>query len=710
MVLQTPVRELFSELYLVDTAHLSPFYAWRIETHASEIASLGRKLAYRLSRLAGGHWIWAENLLVTDKKISELEVKNLLASIWGDPSAKFKDVNSLYPVSGWKPLPETVAEFVAFGLCSDLERSLTHQMSKHRRTLRNAFVNRIYDLHGWNVNGQAALSISVSSQIISTKPFGDFAASVPQEDLRGMMVKDKTSTLKGEIINIVGRLGTHRQRLLGFTKRDAMRQILENAPDDEMVVRVQTTSREGYDYPVSALQIIVRTQDYEMLGIDGQAALSTLQMKPDARMTLVTEIADHIHAQGWIRATPIGSYEFPNAFLTSEDIGLMPLARLGDGFVTNCEPRNILSALQSHPPYKSPSHLGERSIIRIGVLNLIGDNPSIPKYLDQLRQQFRDIHIDIVFTGAARPQVGSSSELQSAVSRLATDAPDILAVLLPGFPNETDDEHDLYNQVKVATITRDIQTQVIYERTLGKDFALANLVLGILAKCGVIPYTLAHPLPYADMVAGIDIAREKTQRRSGSVNLAAITRIYQANGDFLHYFLHDSPIEGETLPMQVLRRLFPPTYFAAKRVVIHRDGLFRGDEINNLLSLATEMESSFHLVEVIKSGAPRLYRRSFEIERPTKGSIFKVNEREALVVSTLPIHKNSTPRPLQIRTQGDLTIEQAVHSVLAMTLLHHGSMLAPRLPVTLHYSDKIGYLALRGIKPNRLDGDIPFWM
>lgn len=710
MVLQTPVHELFSELYLVDTARLSRFYAWRIETHASEITSLGRKLAYRLSRLVGGHWIWAENRLVTDKNLTQSQVKDLLASIWGDSSARFKDVNSLQPDLSWEPLPETVAEFVAFGLCSDLERSLTHQMSKHRRTLRNAVVNRIYDLHGWNVNGQAALSISVSSQIISTKPFGDFAASVPQEDLRGMMVKDKTSTLKGEIINIVGRLGVHRQRLLGFTKRDAMRHILENAPDDEMVVRVQTASREGYDYPVSALQLIVRTQDYEMLGIDGQAALSILQMKPVTRTTLVTEIAEHIHAQGWISAIPIGSDAFPNAFLNSDDIGLKSLARLGDGFVTNCEPRNILSALQSHPPYKSPSYPDERTIIRIGVLNLIGDNPSIPKYLDQLRQQFRDIHIDVAFTGAARPQVGSSSELQSAVSQLVTNSPDILAVLLPGFPNETDDEHDLYNQVKVATITRDIQTQVIYERTLGKDFALANLVLGILAKCGVIPYTLAHPLPYADIVAGIDVAREKTQRRSGSVNLAAITRIYQANGDFLHYFLHDSPIEGETLPMQVLRRLFPPEYFAAKRVVIHRDGLFRGDEINNLLSLATEMESTFHLVEVIKSGAPRLYRRGFEIERPTKGSIFKVNEREALVVSTLPIHKNSTPRPLQIRTQGDLTIEQAVHSVLAMTLLHHGSMLAPRLPVTLHYSDKIGYLALRGIKPNRLDGDIPFWM
>ena len=105
-----------------------------------------------------------------------------------------------------------------------------------------------------------------------------------------------------------------------------------------------------------------------------------------------------------------------------------------------------------------------------------------------------------------------------------------------------------------------------------------------------------------------------------------------------------------------------------------------------------------------------MYQRGIEIDRPAKGSIFKVNEREAIVVSSLPIHKNSTPRPLQIRTLGGLTIEEAVHSVLSMTLLHHGSMLAPRLPITLHYSDKIGYLALHGIKPSRLDGNLPFWM
>jgi len=710
MALQTPVREVFSEFFLINLPHIPTLNAWRLETHAVESTSLGRKLAYRLTKLAGGHWIWTEGLLVTDAVLKEHQIAEFLHTIWTDPSARFKDVNALYPENEWNAAAETVGEFVSFGLCSDLERVLNSLLAKRRRNLQNAIVERTYDLSGWNVAGQPALSISVSSQIISTTSFTDFALRIPQDDLKGMMVKDKTSTLKGEIINIVGRLGDHRQRLLGFTKRDVMRRLLETAPDDEMVMRVQTASREGYDYPVSALQLIVRTQDYTLLGIDGQAALSALQIKPIDRMALVSEIAKQVQSQGWIQDTPIGSHQFPAAFLTAEDVGVKPLAKLGDGYTTSCEPRNILSALRSHPPHRALVSGQEQSSIRVGVLNLIGNNPEIPKYLDQIRQQFHNVRIDITFTGAARPQHGSSSELHSAISQLAADAPGILVVFLPGFPNETDDDHDLYNQVKAATIARDIQTQVIYERTLGKDHAVANLLLGIMAKCGIVPFVLAEPLPYADVIAGIDVAREKTRRRTGSVNLAAVTRVYQANGDFLHYFLHDSPIEGETLPANVLQRLFPPSFFGNKRVVVHRDGLFRGDEIADLSKWAEEIGATFHFVEVIKSGAPRMYQRGIEIDRPAKGSIFKVNEREAIVVSSLPIHKNSTPRPLQIRTLGGLTIEEAVHSVLSMTLLHHGSMLAPRLPITLHYSDKIGYLALHGIKPSRLDGNLPFWM
>ena len=148
-----------------------------------------------------------------------------------------------------------------------------------------------------------------------------------------------------------------------------------------------------------------------------------------------------------------------------------------------------------------------------------------------------------------------------------------------------------------------------------------------------------------------------------------------------------------------------------KKVVIHRDGFFRGNEREILTEWAEEIGAEFSLVEILKSGAPRMYiETNSKIGQPPTGSIFKINDREALLISSLPPFLNATPRPLQIRCDDSISVEHALHSVLSLTLLHYGSVRPPRLPVTVHYSDKIGYLALKGIKPKTLEGTIPFWL
>jgi hypothetical protein len=110
-----------------------------------------------------------------------------------------------------------------------------------------------------------------------------------------------------------------------------------------------------------------------------------------------------------------------------------------------------------------------------------------------------------------------------------------------------------------------------------------------------------------------------------------------------------------------------------------------------------------------------MLRRSLDqqtttIDKPLKGTAFKLSATEALLVSSPPPFKGSTPRPLHIRTDGDFPVEKAIHSVLSLTLLHYGSVREPRLPVTIHYSDKIAELSLLGIKPKDLEGDMPFWL
>lgn len=79
-------------------------------------------------------------------------------------------------------------------------------------------------------------------------------------------------------------------------------------------------------------------------------------------------------------------------------------------------------------------------------------------------------------------------------------------------------------------------------------------------------------------------------------------------------------------------------------------------------------------------------------------------------MSSPPPFSNASARPLQVRSIGDLNIDDAVHAVLRLTYSHHGSLRPPRLPVTIHDADRIAYRALDGIKPQSLTGKRPYWL
>ena len=144
---------------------------------------------------------------------------------------------------------------------------------------------------------------------------------------------------------------------------------------------------------------------------------------------------------------------------------------------------------------------------------------------------------------------------------------------------ELDDEDDPYTFLKAIAVKHGMPSQVVHSSTLEKArFAVGNVVLGVLAKIGNIPFVLADPLEFADIVVGVDIAREAKKRLSGTINAAATARIYSSSGEFLKYAIQDAFLEGETLDKHTLHALLPLEEFTGKRVVVHRDGYFRGDE------------------------------------------------------------------------------------------------------------------------------------
>jgi argonaute-like protein implicated in RNA metabolism and viral defense len=435
----------------------------------------------------------------------------------------------------------------------------------------------------------------------------------------------------------------------------------------------------------------------------------TFRIEPAIRSQIVKEISDIAIKKKWV-VEAYNSKNFPNIFNKAYEKGFTSNILFGGGKVDKYDEKTLLRNLYNHGLYKISSRFQGGSPINIGIISAL-KHTRTDKFCQELQKTLEHLNFESNFVSEEKIQGFSRVDLENAIESLQTKKPDILLVFFPDELDEDDEEWGAYYHLKSLTVGRGIASQVVYQSTLDNQYAMANIVLGILGKTGNIPFILAEPLPYADLVVGIDIAHERKKRLAGSINATAIARIYFSNGEFLRYVLHDAPLEGETIPENVLQSLFPIGEFKGKRVVIHRDGYFRGEEKQALKDWAQKIGAEFYLVEVIKTGTPRLYRMQGEkIQQPFKGDAFKLSSTEAFLVSSLPPFKDATPQPLRIRTDGTLTIEQAIHSVLSLTLLHYGSVRPPRLPVTIHYSDRIAYLALRGIKPKDLEGIIPFWL
>jgi hypothetical protein len=670
----------------------------------------GGKLSYRLRKPLGGHWVWTGYRIVTDSSASEGQVGEVLQGLWSLQPNIFGDIRSVKQDPGWHSNPKSIADFVALGLANDRDAEIRARLPP-RLDLGSVWAERVYEIRGWEVANRPAVSLSIRSRLIHKQDLTSYLSTLTNvEELIGLEVYDRTSSLKGEIEGVVGPLREHRARLVGLTQRPEMQELLTDAPDDEPVLRVGN-GRSGWDYTASALGIIVRFRDFPRFKVNSRQALSHLKIAPRERWRTVFSLSRVLVDCGLI-GEPLRSDQVGGEALTrSDDLGSIQL-RFGNGQVRPAE-SNLLRNLGQCGLFRvSPRFVANP--IRVGVLDAV-KSLQVRPFLDEVGRQIQGLRMGCTFQDLQVPRDLSRAALETAVDHYQSQGFDILLALFPELQQEDseDDPDDWgpYRHLKALTVGRGIPSLVVTEQTIGNRFAVGNVVLGILGKTGNIPFTLEGRLAGVDLVIGLDIARERKARLPGSVNATAIARIYLSDGEFLRYVIHDAPLEGETIPDGVLQGLFPRRDFEGKRVVVHRDGYFRGGEREALHKWGRDIGASFHLVEVIKSGSPRIYGvDGGDAVLPEKGMLLKVSETEALVVSSLPPFKDATPNPLHIRTDGSFPLKSAIDSVLVLTYLHYGSMRPPRLPVTIHYSDRIAYLALRGIKPKELEGTVPFWL
>ena len=703
---------LLSQVFPINESQLPDLQAFRVKTK-DDSHSIGGGLSYEAYKHGNlsGTWVWSRSnrRLITDaNEVSDEDLDSLVKACWEKDGDRYRNLLSILPDPNSEVNAQAQADFVAQGLWHKYKRAVQRQVSDLNRSVDPVRIERRCRCNPLVVGEKPALQLEVSSQVTHQNTLREYLDRHPDTDLVGLAVADRTGgNLKGTITAIAGKLVEHRARLLRFDLSEEMIGIIKAADEEAKVVSVEPfgAGDDHYDYVVDALDIVVQTEHYKRLNIPTKVQ-NQLTFSPSERVEAIQSAVAPLKSEGLV-GKAISSKSHPEVFGDAGTIGYKSERRLADGSISRGE-EAPLKSLNGKGLVENPPVLKGEENLRVAVLSC-GVSLQKSNFGAGLQERIESLNLPSmeVLTHGSAPE---TQAVRAAVEELSEANPHVLIALLPD-SGSTDDR--LYPALKQAASEAKLPSQVIQESTLNESFALDNIALGIVSKMGGIPYLLGDPLSYADRVVGLDIARTNKERSAGTMSIAASTHHFGSDGRLQHYATQEVGVEGETLPPDALRSLFPREEYSGTETLVHRDGPFRGGEAETLLALGEEIDASFQLVEILKKGAPRLYEveRDGKVKQISKGAYLRAGDNVAYVASTPPPFGGSTSQPLQVRVdRGDISIENAVHSVLAFTLMHYGSVRPPRLPVTIHYSDKIAKLLLDGIRPHKPQGRKPYWL
>ncbi|MBD2775881.1 stem cell self-renewal protein Piwi [Iningainema sp. BLCCT55] len=619
-----------------------------------------------------------------------------------------------------------------------------------RREVR--FWSEVIELKG---NLQPAITLTLKSKFLLIKNLAEFYLNHrdrqnPDKLLIGLNVRSRSRDFPGNgtiTELVVEPTLEHRQKLIELAKSEISKQALQDTPSDKILVAVKFgKGKKLYQYGMAALRPCITSETASRFGVEWGELLKETKISYKERLDLLVaykqEAEQALAAYGFELGLSINSRHYPELFWQPP----VPLEQtrllFGNSFIGS--QNQILSGLsrvgvyRRHSTYSDPSRP-----IRIAALNLCDLN--LAPFLQQVKQQLKSYKFDSQFLSLsvsvknlsgteARVKVektihevieAQTDKVEQVVKELMETPPDIVLAFLPQSDRDADEKDggSFYHKIYDLLLRRPIASQMIYEDTLKNPskykYILNQVIPGILAKLGNLPFVLAEPLEIADYFIGLDISRESKAKLSGTVNACASIRLYGKQGQFIRYRLEDALIEGEEIPQRVLERLLPASELEGKTVLIYRDGRFCGQEVPNLLERAKAIGCKFLLVECRKSGIPRLYNVvNRVITAPEKGLALRLSSSEAVLVTTSVAENMGLALPLRLTVVTvnhpaliSPPIEQVLETTLKLTLLHHGALKMPRLPMPVYGAHKTAKLRLRGIYPSSmLSGDRQFWL
>jgi hypothetical protein len=579
---------------------------------------------------------------------------------------------------------------------------------------------------------QPALALSVRSDILFRGNLAEFYQNHPQRQnpeklLIGLKVQDIDSGGSGQIEQIVGTIQNYRDKLIKLAVGSTSKQALYEAQNDQPVVAVKFgKNKKFYEYALAALRPRITEDTDDRFDVNYGQLLKSTRIPYAERMDLLkgyklsatgklTEYGLQLSASSINSRDNLNSFWQPSIPITQTSL------LFGKGF--EGLQKEILKGLTRGGVYRRHADLADRPI-NIVALKLC--NQKVGSFLKSTEDRLKTYGFD---NQVVESKALAISNLEGADARVLLEKEidriagfgipiDIVLVFLPESDRhvDQDDGGSLYQAAYSHLLRRKIASQVIYSDTLERDHShiLNQVVPGVLAKMGNLPFILAEPMGIADYFIGLDISRASKKLLVGTMNACASVRLYNRRGEFIRYRIEDSLIEGEEIPQRLLENLLPASELENKTVLIYRDGRFCGQEVFHLIKRAKAISANFILVESRKSGAPRLYGlNNKSLIAPEVGLALKLSPHDAILVTTQVPPSIGVPRPIRltVRKEGyPASIESVLETTLKLTLLHHGSLKPPRIPMPIYGADRMAYLKLNGIYPSVLEGDRQFWL
>ncbi|MHC5740655.1 MAG: Piwi domain-containing protein [Nostoc sp.] len=591
-----------------------------------------------------------------------------------------------------------------------------------------------------------AIAITIRSSFVFKGKLSDFYENHPYRQnprdlLIGLNVRDIEKNSSATIVDIEGTIGEREEELLNYKPASTSEIAIREAPRDQPVVLVQFgKNKKRYPYAMAALIPCITEDTAKKFDVNYGDLLKEAKIPYQERQNSLAsykkEAALALSIYGFVLSeTCINSRKSGNCFelflpleFKLEDTQLLfGKEKSGQNFISRRG--DVLKGLSQGGVYRRQSQYEDKTIpIRITALKLC--DLKVDPFIREVQQRLKRYGFESIIVHRVGVSVSSSSisddreKVEQAINELMAIPTDIVLTFLPQSDRHADNSDDgsFYSFISSRLLRREIASQVIYEETLKNTSNYGNIlhqiIPGILAKLGNLPFILAEPLEIADYFIGFDVSRISKKKGFGSRNVCASVRLYDKRGEFIRYRLEDALTEGETIDKRTLERFLPSAELRQKTVLIYRDGRFCGDEIKNLRERAKVIGSKFILVECVKSQIPRLYKfQQSVVTAPTKGLALRLSPYEVILVTTeVKSEKMGLPYPLRLKVIPDpeheqqVSIEILIEATLKLTLLHHGALKEPRLPVPLYGSDKIAYRRLQGIAPGTVEGDRQFWL